>query len=152
MTGNQFEIGLGRGINLFNTLCDGVRAFGDPKVVPPFPPYDLIQLSENEFSIHVALAGFSAEDINIQLQDRVLTVSATRSKEPEGKYLQRGIAGRSFEKRFELGNYVEVDNATFKDGLLKLALVRRVPEEKQTRKITIVTNDAASPAPVQAAE
>ncbi len=144
---NAINFGFVRpGMNtLLDTIFDGVRAFGDPKIIAPFPHYDIIQNSETEFSIELAIAGYRPEDVSIQLQDRTLLVSGKRPAAPEANYLHRGIAGRSFEKPFRLVPYVEVDGASYEHGILKIALTKRVPEAKQARKIEINAEKTAVP-------
>lgn len=141
----QNIVGLGSP-RFLDTITDVVRSFAaDPKVIQPFPPHDIIATGENEYAIHLALAGFAPEDVGIELQDRTLTISGKRnSQETEANYLYRGIAGRSFEKKFQLGQYVEVASANFKHGLLIISLARRVPEDKRVRKIEIVADKPAS--------
>jgi molecular chaperone IbpA len=142
MTPNNFGIGKPFN-NLFDTIFDGVRVFSDQKLVSPYPPYDIVRLAEDEFLIQIALAGFASDEITIETQDRLLVITGKRpAPEKEAEYVHRGIAARSFERRFQLGDYVEVGAVTYKDGLLKLPLVRRIPEEKKVRKIDIVNLDA----------
>ena len=110
-----------------------------------YPPYNVAQLSEDSYRIELAVAGFSDEDFDIQTQDNVLTVTATKqsqdSANDEVNYLHRGIAERGFERRFQLADHVRVDGADLKNGLLTLSLIREVPEALKPRKISINKRD-----------
>lgn len=105
-----------------------------------YPPYNIAKLSEDEYEIDMAVAGFKESDITITAQENVLKVagSVTEKSEDEGKaYLHRGIAARSFERSFSLADHVKVTEAQLADGLLKLKLVREVPEASKPRQIAI---------------
>lgn len=105
-----------------------------------YPPYNIEKLSDDEYTISMAVAGFGLDDIDITLQDNSLTVTGAIEKEiNEGQktYLHRGIATRSFEQRFQLADHIEVKNATMDNGMLTIQLVREVPEHKKPRKIAI---------------
>lgn len=108
-----------------------------PSSLSSFPPYDIIKTGENETSIVFALAGYSPENIEVTVEDRVLLVVGNPKKDEEVEYLHRGIANRAFEKRFKLGEYVEVKDASHKLGLLEIKLERIVPVERQLRKVVI---------------
>ncbi len=102
-----------------------------------FPPYDIEKLGEDRYRITLAVAGFSENELNIVAQNNVLTVSGRRQEPSESAYLHRGIAARSFERRFELADFVEVTEARLDDGLLRIDLVREVPEEMKPRSIEV---------------
>lgn len=105
-----------------------------------YPPFDLIKLGENDFRIELAVAGFRAEDIDVIAQQNVLIVSGEKREENEDKrsnYIYRGIATRSFERRFALADHIEVRGADLRDGLLAIELVREIPEAMKPRKITV---------------
>ena len=105
-----------------------------------YPPFDLIKTGENEYRIELAVAGFKPEEIDITAQQNVLLVSGRKSEENEQKgadYIYRGIANRSFERRFALADHIQVRGADLKDGLLAIELVREIPEAMKPRKINI---------------
>jgi molecular chaperone IbpA len=105
-----------------------------------YPPFDLIRLGDNEYRIELAVAGFKPQEIDITAQQNVLVVSGQKHDEPEetgSSYIYRGIASRSFERRFALADHIEVRGADLKDGILAIDLVREVPEAMQPKKINI---------------
>lgn len=119
---------------LANTLEAAYR--GEPAA---YPPYNIELLGEDHYRITMAVAGFSEEDLDIQVKEGVLSVSGGREQESkeEAKFLYRGIANRSFERRFQLADYVRVEGAELKNGLLHIVLVREIPEAMRPRKIEI---------------
>lgn len=109
-----------------------------------YPPYNIERAGEDEWRVSVAVAGFSTSDIAIQAKENSLTIKGGKSTEPESQereFLHRGIAERSFELRFQLGDYVEVQGAELKNGLLHITLKREVPESKKVRQIAIQATD-----------
>ena len=105
-----------------------------------YPPFDLIKKGENDFCIQLAVAGFKPDEIDITAQQNVLLVSgrkAEESDEKSGDFIYRGIANRSFERRFALADHIQVKGADMKDGLLAIELVREIPEAMKPRKINI---------------
>ena len=111
-----------------------------------YPPYNIEALGENAYRITMAVAGFGADDLDITVKENTLTVSAkSRQDEEEKTYLHRGIAGRSFERRFELADFIKVAGANLENGLLHVDLVREVPEEKKPRKIQIAAGAEKGP-------
>ena len=109
-----------------------------------YPPYDIVRTGEESFLISVALAGFTPDDIAITAQQNLLTVAGRHADKPEQDYVYKGISARPFERRFSLADHVEVERATFEDGLLKIDLVRRVPEALKPRRIEIGGRPATS--------
>jgi molecular chaperone IbpA len=107
-----------------------------------WPPYDIVRTSEDSYRITMAVAGFSESELAITHQPNLLIVAGNKP-ETEGEYLHRGIAGTSFERRFELADHVKVAHADLRNGLLTILLVREVPEEMKPRKISIKAGDAA---------
>ena len=121
---------------LFN-LLDSVPGF---EQVPPtgFPPYNIERLSENEYRITMAVAGFAQDEIRVDVKEQALNVAGSKKpEEKERKYLHRGIAARNFERRFQLADHVKVSGAKLANGLLTIELVREIPEEKKPRAIAI---------------
>ncbi|MBO6521524.1 MAG: Hsp20 family protein [Rhodospirillales bacterium] len=109
-----------------------------------YPPYNIEQLGDNGYQITLAVAGFSDDDIDITLTDRTLVVSGKMNDgDEERKYLHRGIAGRAFERRFELADHIQVQGAKLENGLLHVALERVVPESEKPRKIEIAAGSGA---------
>jgi molecular chaperone IbpA len=103
-----------------------------------YPPYNIERLGDNEYRITMAVAGFSKEEFKIEVKESTLIVSG--DKKPEDKqrvFLHRGIAARSFERRFQLADHVEVKGADFNDGLLHIDLIRNLPERMKPRTISI---------------
>jgi molecular chaperone IbpA len=134
-------------------LFEAVRPFAESKIAPSFPYSDVIKVSDNEYGIVLALAGFAPDDITITVEDKVLVVSGTPVKRAENvQYLQKGIANRPFEKKFELGEYVEVVGAQHKHGLLEINLVRKLPESRQPRKIEIQVGEPLKDIPAPTVE
>ena len=105
-----------------------------------YPPFDLIKTGENDYTIQLAVAGFAPQEIDITAQQNVLLVSGRKSDESDeqsGDFIYRGIANRSFERRFALADHIQVRGADLKDGLLSIELVREIPEAMKPRKIDI---------------
>ncbi len=104
-----------------------------------YPPYNIERLADNEYRITMAVAGFTDADIKIDVKETALSVKGEKTAEAEkaSEFLHRGIAQRSFERRFQLADYVEVKGAELKDGLLHIDLVRNLPERMKPRAIAI---------------
>jgi molecular chaperone IbpA len=123
---------------LFDLMENSVR--GDS--LDNYPPYDLEKRGEDSYRITLAIAGFRPEDIDVVAQQNQLTVTGRRAEDNEGgdRYLHRGIATRSFERRFQLADFVQVRSASFDNGLLTIELKREIPEAMKPRKIEIGAN------------
>ncbi|MBV9929895.1 MAG: Hsp20 family protein [Alphaproteobacteria bacterium] len=104
-----------------------------------YPPYDIEKLSDDRYRITLAVAGFSPNDIDITARQNLLTITGRKaeSRNRDGNYVHMGIATRAFERRFELADFVRVDNADMKDGLLAIELVREIPDAMKPRKVEI---------------
>jgi molecular chaperone IbpA len=104
-----------------------------------YPPYDIERLSDDRYRITLAVAGFSAADIDITARQNMLVVVGRKAenRNKDGNFLHMGIATRAFERRFELADFVRVEAADMKDGLLSIDLVREIPEAMKPRKIDI---------------
>ena len=103
-----------------------------------FPPYDIEATGENRYAISLAVAGFEESELDIQVENGVLRVRGKKGDESEDRsYLYRGIANRSFERKFNLADHVEVSGADLKNGLLTINLVKEIPEAMKPRSITI---------------
>jgi molecular chaperone IbpA len=104
-----------------------------------YPPYDIEKLSDDRYRITLAVAGFSASDIDITARQNLLTVTGRKAenRSRDGNFVHMGIATRAFERRFELADFVRVENADMQDGLLSIELVREIPDAMKPRKIAI---------------
>ncbi|MEL6421800.1 MAG: Hsp20 family protein [Pseudomonadota bacterium] len=103
-----------------------------------YPPYNIERLDENAYRIAMAVAGFSRDDLAIEVKENTLSVKGTKpSDDAERKYLHRGLATRAFERRFQLADHVQVRGADLKDGMLAIDLVREIPEAMKPRTIEI---------------
>ncbi|HYL49808.1 MAG TPA: Hsp20 family protein [Stellaceae bacterium] len=103
-----------------------------------YPPYNIESTGENAYRLTVAVAGFASDELDVTVKENELLVSGKSKKdEASTSYLHRGIASRSFERRFQLADHIKVAGASLDNGLLHVDLVREVPEEKKPRKIEI---------------
>lgn len=103
-----------------------------------YPPYNIEARGENAYRIVMAVAGFSRDDLDITQTENTLVIAGNARPDAENvTYLHHGIAGRSFERRFDLADHIKVAEASLENGLLSVELVREVPEEKKPRKIAI---------------
>jgi molecular chaperone IbpA len=119
---------------LAQLLNDSAR--GD--ATPSYPPYNIELVSEDQYRIVMALAGFDRAEIDITSErDSLVVVGRKQRDGVERTYLHRGIAARDFEQRFQLANHVKVTGASFDNGMLTIELVREVPEALKARKIAI---------------
>ncbi len=119
---------------LFDLLEKQARSSGGDN----YPPFNIERRSEDAYRITLAIAGFRSQDLDITAQQNLLVVQGRKRDEvSEGDMLHVGIANRGFERRFELADYVRVENAELADGLLVIDLVREVPEAMKPKKIAI---------------
>ncbi|MFU8830637.1 MAG: Hsp20 family protein [Wenzhouxiangella sp.] len=105
-----------------------------------YPPYNIESLGEDRYRITMAVAGFGEDELDIVTERNTLTISGAKKEarsEDEGEFLYRGIGNRSFERRFQLADHVEVDGAGLENGLLHIELKRELPEQMKPRKIDI---------------
>ena len=102
-----------------------------------YPPYDIEKTGDDAYRISLAAAGFRPDELTIVAQPNLLVVSGAKAENDNKTYLHRGIAGRGFERRFELADYVVVKSADYADGMLSIALAREVPEAMKPRRIEI---------------
>jgi molecular chaperone IbpA len=122
-------VGLDRLVDLIE---DSVRWTGGDN----YPPYNIERVDEDHYQISLALAGFTPDDVTITAEQNMLTVEG-RKADKGGQYLYRGISSRPFRRTFNLAEYVEVKGASFENGMLKVDLVREVPEAMKPRHIAI---------------
>jgi molecular chaperone IbpA len=124
------------GFDRMGSLLD--NALRSQKAGVGFPPYDIETTGEDRYAITLAVAGFEENELDIQVEKGVLCVSGKKADEGEEKsYLYRGIANRSFERKFNLADYIEVRGADLKNGLLTISLVKEIPEAMKPRSIAI---------------
>ena len=102
-----------------------------------YPPFDLIKVDDNHYRIEVAVAGFRGDEIEITSQQNVLVLRGQKTEDDGSNYVHRGIANRSFERRFALADHIQVRGADLKDGMLAIDLVREIPEAMKPRRIAI---------------
>jgi molecular chaperone IbpA len=108
-----------------------------------YPPCNITRTGENNYRISLAVAGFKPEQIGVTVNQNVLIISGNADeKQGEGEYLYRGIAGRSFERRFNLADYIVVKGASLDEGLLQIELELELPEAMKPRRIEIRTGNA----------
>jgi molecular chaperone IbpA len=107
-----------------------------------YPPYNIELTGEHQYRITLAVAGFEQDELDIEVKDNILKVSGGRkAEEGERTFLHRGIANRSFERSYQLADYVRVKGASLKNGLLHIELEREIPEAMKPRRIQIDTDD-----------
>jgi len=102
-----------------------------------YPPYNIEVIDDNEYAISVAVAGFSDNELDINVERNILTVHGKKTKGDEHNYLHQGIANRAFERKFNLADYVEVTDADLKNGLLTIHLIKEIPEAEKPKTIAI---------------
>jgi len=102
-----------------------------------YPPYNIERLAEDRYQISLAVAGFAPSEIVITAEQNVVTIEGSKSEKPEGDFLYRGISTRNFKRQFNLADYVQVKSASFDNGLLKIELVREIPDAMKPRRIAI---------------
>lgn len=130
------------GFDRIGSLLDTLNTFEGE--APTYPPYNIERVAENDYRISMAVAGFSEGDLDIEVKEHTLSIRGEKRVEQENStYLHRGIAARSFERRFQLADYVVVKGATLENGLLHVDLVRELPEAMKPRTIEIATKSEA---------
>jgi len=119
--------------SLFDRLENTVRWNGDET----YPPYNIEKLGDDRYAITLAVAGFSLEDLTITAEQNTLTVEGRKASKEDRQLLYQGISGRAFKRTFSLAEHVNVQGASFENGLLKIDLLREIPEAMKPRKIAI---------------
>jgi molecular chaperone IbpA len=128
----------------FDRLFDLVDAAQHPSSDENYPPCNVERLSDDQYQISLALAGFSPDEIAITAEHNVLTVEGRKADKEQRQYLYQGIPARPFKRQFNLAEYVEVKGARFDNGLLQVELVREIPEAMKPRRIAINTPSASN--------
>ncbi|WP_372893440.1 Hsp20 family protein [Rhodosalinus sp.] len=124
------------GFDRFADMMDRVLASDVSQ--PTYPPYNIEKTDETAYRISIAVAGFAADDLSVEVKENQLVVAARKAEEDEGRtYLHRGIATRAFERRFHLADHVRVTGASHADGMLHIDLEREIPEALKPRRIAI---------------
>ena len=132
------------GFDRFASLLDTATRLDEQTA--SYPPYNIEKTGDDTYRITMAVAGFAPEELSVVAQENVLTVSAKQKEATDGQkpqFLYRGIAGRTFERRFNLADYVKVTGANLANGLLHVELKREVPEAVKPRTIRIQSGPAA---------
>ena len=123
----------------FDRLFSLLDNMSQPENGQSYPPYNIERTGEDKYRITMAVAGFSEDDLSIEVKQNSLTVTGNKEEAENGdtEILFRGIAGRSFERRFQLADHVEITQASMENGLLHIDLAREIPEAMKPRKIEI---------------
>jgi len=123
----------------FDRLFTMLDSLSQPDNGQTYPPYNIERTGEDAYRITMAVAGFTENEISIEAHRNVLTIKAEKAEEQksEGEFLYRGIASRSFERRFQLADHMEVKGAEMVNGLLHIDLKRNIPDEMKPRSIAI---------------
>lgn len=129
-------IGFDRMANLLDNLSRSEQS------QPSYPPYNIELTGEDKYRISMAVAGFDPSEISIEVNQNLLTVTGSKAaEETQRTYLHQGIAARSFERRFQLADHVQVQSARYENGLLHVELQRVIPEAMKPRQIPIVSGE-----------
>lgn len=124
-------VGFDHLFRLLDAMAEGTDGNG-------YPPYNIVRTCDNAYEISVAVAGFSASDLDVEVKENTLRIKGFKDEnQSEQAYLHRGIAQRPFERRFQLADFIEVSGAELKDGMLRVSLVRNLPERMKPRQIQI---------------
>ena len=116
-----------------------------------YPPYNIEKLSDDDYQITMAVAGFAPDELDVTVQEGTLIISGRGAEDTEDrKFLHRGIAKRAFERRFELADTIQVGTASFENGLLKVDLKRVIPEHKKPRTVEISTSGGSKVKTIEA--
>ena len=138
ITGRFGPMVLNQTLGFENFIRDVEAILNETKPVGNFPPHNIIKLDENKYAVELAVAGFSKDEIDIQVQENTLTIKGEKIEgTPNLEYLHRGIGTRSFTKSITIADTIEVKGAEYKDGILRIGLENIVPEHKKPRKIEI---------------
>ena len=127
----------------FDRMLNALESASRVTAIDSWPPYDIVRTGEDDYRITMAVAGFTRDDLTITQEHNMLMVAGQKPGEDEAnaQYLYRGIAGRAFQRRFELADHVKVVGASLVNGLLTIDLKRELPEEMKPRRIAIATGE-----------
>ena len=122
----------------FNGMVDRLNSVHTIATNQSYPPYDVAQIDENEYIVSLAVAGFSKDDITVEVDDGTLVIKGERDIEDVPKHvIHKGIAARKFTRTFALGEYMEVVSAQLENGLLNIHVEQIIPEEKKPKTIKV---------------
>ena len=127
-----FSIGFDDMFDQFESMLDN-----SGMVQSNYPPYNIRKIKDGKYQVEMALAGFSKSDIKCELQDGMLTIEAKKEQKDSDNLIHQGIASRSVLRKFTLSEYMKVEDADFKDGMLKIKFYQDLPEEKKPKTIKI---------------
>ncbi|MBM3647037.1 MAG: Hsp20 family protein [Alphaproteobacteria bacterium] len=128
----------------FDRIFDLLDSVSSQSGANGYPPYNIEKTGDNAYKIVMAVAGFAEAELNVTQKENELLVSGqAQNGQDDRQYLYRGIAGRNFERRFQLADHVKVTGAKLANGLLVIELQREIPEEKKPRAIPVVTGQPA---------
>jgi molecular chaperone IbpA len=125
---------------LFNLINDARQRFDAEGA---FPPYDIVRNDDSTFSIRLAVAGFSRDELIITAQQNLLTVAGRKGRDEKRQYLHEGISDKAFERHFSLADHVQIRAASYQDGILEIELKQEIPEAAKPRNITIIGGPSA---------
>jgi len=130
----------------FDRLADQLDAAARTEAASGYPPYNIERTGENEYRIEIAVAGFKPEELNVEVKENLLTVTGRKAaNDGDAKqYLHRGLAERNFERKFQLTDYLIVEDADLSNGLLSIALKRELPEALKPRTVEIKSSSAST--------
>jgi molecular chaperone IbpA len=120
----------------FDNIFDRLSSLSQFEI-PNYPPYNIRKIDKDKYQLEMALAGFSKDDIEVEVKENILTVSVKPSNKKEESFVHRGIAQRAFKRQWTLIEHLEVKDAQFKDGVLIIDMKLNLPEEKKPRTINI---------------
>ena len=123
----------------FDQIADLMDRVLTDTTPPSYPPYNIEKTSDDAYRISLAVAGFSDDDLSVEVRESALIVSAKKTEDEDKNFLHRGIATRAFERRFHLADHVRVTGASHVDGMLHIDMVREVPEALKPRRIEIAS-------------
>ena len=121
----------------FDSIFDRLERLNTQQAAPKYPPHNVVKHSEESFEIAVAVAGFTEDDLLVELEDRTLTIASDLESDNDLEYIHKGIATRKFKKAFELGEFIEVKEVSLVNGILSVFLEKNVPEEQKPKRFNI---------------
>lgn len=131
----------------FDRVFDLLESATRVQTIDNWPPYDIAKTGDDSYRIQMAVAGFAEDELNVTIEPNLLVITGQKAGGTEGEYLYRGIANRSFTRRFELADHVKVSGASLVNGLLTLELQREIPEAMKPRRIAIASAPGSSQLP-----
>ena len=127
------------GFDHLSSLLDNIHR--SDRAANSYPPYNIELIDENSYQITMAVSGFKSEELDIKSEQRTLTVRGQKHPETNTRnYLHQGIAGRNFERKFQLADHIEITGAQLENGLLHIDLAREIPEAMKPKTIPISDN------------